>query len=314
MPSQLDCLTQALIALSRSGLSPAAASGLRGILARLPFHTSPATRRTTGPPSPADVLALVCEARASARLLGLLVPGGPLGHLGPVLEAVDAEQRLEMRREVSERLYGLYVIIDPRVTADRDPLEVARAALEGGARILQLRDKVGDKGQSLPLAVSLRELCGQYDALLMVNDHADVAALSGAHGLHVGQTDLPVAKARRVLGPGQIIGRSNHLLGEVMESQTQGADHVALGNVYRTSTKESIRNRPPLGPEAVKRAKAALDVPLVAIGGINEDNVGQVVRAGADAVCVASAVGLASDPAEASRRLIERMSRAGGKV
>ena len=143
------------------------------------------------------------------------------------------------------------------MTGGRDPLDVARAALVGGAHILQLRDKTGDKGQTLPLAVSLRELCDRNDALLVVNDHADVATLSGAHGLHVGQTDLPVPEARRVLGPGQIIGRSNHLLDEVRESRTQGADHVALGNVYRTSTKESIRNRPPLGPEAVRRARAA---------------------------------------------------------
>jgi thiamine-phosphate pyrophosphorylase len=227
---------------------------------------------------------------------------------------VDAGQRLEMRREAGGRVYGLYVIIDPQVTSDRDPLEVARAALEGGAHMLQLRDKVRDKGRSLPLAAALRELCDRYGALLMVNDHADVAALSAAHGLHVGQTDLPVAQARRVLGPRQIVGRSNHLLSEVMESEAQGADHVALGNIYRTSTKESIRDRPPLGPEAVTRAKAAVSVPLVAIGGINEDNVDRVVRAGADAVCVASAVGLAPDPAEASRRMTERMRRAGGKV
>ena len=313
-PGQLDCLTEALGALSRAGLSPASESALRGILARLPFHTARAGGPATGPLPPSDVLALVSQARASAHLLGLLESSGPLARLGPLLEEVADEGRREMRRRVAERVYGLYVIVDPQVTAGRDPLEVAQAALRGGARVLQLRDKAGDKGQSLRLALALRELCDRYDALLMVNDHADVAALSGAHGLHVGQTDLPVAEARRVLGPGQIIGRSNHLFGEVMESQAQGVDHVALGNVYRTSTKESIRNRPPLGPQAVKRAKAALDVPLVAIGGISEDNVEEVVRAGADAVCVASAVGLASDPEAAARRLTERIRDAGGRA
>ena len=312
--SQLDCLKQALRALSESGHSLPAASGLRGVLARLPFHAPRAPERTGGTLPPADILALVTEARASARLLGLLADRGPLARLGPALDSLEAEAGQQIRREVSDRVYGLYVIIDPQVTGGRDPLDVARAALAGGARILQLRDKTGDKGQTLPLAVCLRELCDRNDALLIVNDHADVAALSGAHGLHVGQTDLPVPEARRVLGPGQIVGRSNHLLDEVLESRTQGADHVALGNVYRTSTKESIRNRPPLGPEAVKRARMAVDIPLVAIGGINEDNIDEVVRAGADAVCVASAVGLAPDPAEASRRLVERMSRAGGKV
>ncbi len=314
MTTQVDCLTRALAALSGARVSPGAASGLRSILARLPFHTVRGTGPAGGPRSPEDLLALVSQARASARLLGLLEPGGPLSRLESLLDAVETEQGLEMRRRVGERVYGLYVIIDPQVTAGRDPLEVAEAALRGGARMLQLRDKVRDKGRSLPLAVAMRELCGRYDALLMVNDHADVAALSGAHGLHVGQTDLPVAQARGVLGPGRIVGRSNHLLSEVRESRDQGADHVALGNIYRTSTKESIRDRPALGPEAVTRAKVGLDVPLVAIGGINEDNVGQVVRAGADAICVASAVGLAPDPAEASRRLTERISGAGGRV
>ena len=314
MRSQLDCLTQALNALSESGPSMSAASRIRGVLARLPFHEPSTAERMDRPLPPTGILALVSEARASAHILGFLADGGPLADLGPVLDSVEAEAGRMIRREVSERVYGLYVIIDPQVTGGRDPLDVAEAALSGGARILQLRDKARDKGQSLPLAVSLRELCDRYDALLIVNDHADVAVLSGAHGLHVGQTDLPVPEARRVLGPGQIVGRSNHLLGEVLESRTQGADHVALGNVYRTSTKESIRNRPALGPDSVRRAKAAVDLPVVAIGGINEDNVEEVVRAGADAICVASAVGLAPDPAEASRRLVGRMDRAGGKV
>lgn len=312
--SHLDCLTQALRALSESGPSLPAASGLRGVLARLPFHALHAPERTGETLPPADILALVTKARSSARLLGLLADCGPLARLGLAMDSLEAEAGRQIRCEVSDKVYGLYVIIDPQVTGGRDPLDVARAALAGGARILQLRDKTGDKGQTLSLAVSLRELCDRNDALLVVNDHADVAALSGAHGLHVGQTDLPVPEARRVLGPGQIIGRSNHLLDEVRESRTQGADHVALGNVYRTSTKESIRNRPPLGPEAVRRAKVEVDIPLVAIGGINEDNIDEVVRAGADAVCVASAVGLAPDPAEASQRLVQRMNRAGGRV
>ena len=263
---------------------------------------------------PTDALVLIGQARASARLLGSWKVAGLPSELGPVLEDLEAEIGREVRREVGRSVYGLYVIIDPQVTGGREPVDVAMAALEGGARMVQLRDKARDKGQSLPLARSLRELCDRYDALLIINDHADVAALCGAHGLHVGQTDLPVDEARRVLEPRQIVGRSNHLLEEVLESLSQGADHVALGNVYRTSTKESIRDRPPLGPEAVRSAKKAVDVPLVAIGGIGEDNVEEVVRAGADAICVASAVGLAPDPKEASRRLVERIRRAGGKA
>ena len=133
-------------------------------------------------------------------------------------------------------------------------------------------------------------------------------------GLHIGQGDLPVAEARRILKPGQILGRSNHLVEEVVESQALGADHVALGATYPTDTKVSIRSRAPTGLQRLTEAKVLLDVPLVAIGGINEHNLEAVVRAGADAICVSSAVGLAPDPEGASRRLVEGIRAAGGKA
>ena len=230
------------------------------------------------------------------------------------LEVVEAEAGTVLRREVTNRVYGLYFIVDPEVTDGRDPIAVAAGALKGGAMIIQLRDKLRDKGQSLSTARALKELCEEYDSLFIVNDHADLAAIVDADGLHVGQGDLPVEEARRVLKPQQIIGRSNYLPKEALESQAQEADYVALGNVYATSTKASISSRPATGPESLRKAKEGLTVPLVAIGGINEDNVGPVVAAGADAICVSSAVGLAPDPEEASRRLVERIREAGGRA
>ena len=218
-----------------------------------------------------------------------------------------------MRRRLGSKVYGLYVIIDPEVSAGRDPLEVARGTLKGGARILQLRDKLRDKGQTLALARALKEVCVAFDALFIVNDHADLAAVVDADGLHIGQGDLPIAEARRVLKPGQLIGRSNHLLEEAMESQARGADHVALGAVYPTATKTSIIGRAPTGTEPIRKLKQAVDVPVVAIGGINEENVEPVVKAGADAICVSSTVGQARDPEETTRRLVERIREAGGK-
>ncbi len=237
-----------------------------------------------------------------------------LERLRSALDDLEGEAGKELRRGPGARVYGLYVIIDPEVTGGRDPLEVARGALRGGARMLQMRDKLRDKGQTLPLARAMKELCAEYNALLIVNDHADLAAVVDADGLHVGQGDLPVAEARRILRPQQIIGRSNHLFEEALESQAQGADHVAVGAVYGTTTKASIRRRAPIGPDAVRRVKEVVNVPVVAIGGINEENVEPVVKAGADAICVTSAVGLARDPEEASRRLVERILRAGGRA
>ena len=238
----------------------------------------------------------------------------PAQEIESILDQLHKSVGEEMRKRPRTRVYGLYVIIDPKVTADRDPIDVARATLRGGAKVLQLRDKLGEKGRSLYLAEALKELCLEHDALLIINDHADLAAVTGADGLHVGQGDLPVQEARRVLHPHQIIGRSNHTVAELVESQHQGADHVAIGAVYPTTTKESIVRRATVGPEAVQKARDAVSVPLVAIGGISEDNVAPVVEAGADAICVTSAVGFARDPEEASKRLVEAILKAGGKA
>ena len=228
----------------------------------------------------------------------------------------DAVARIgaAMRRDQADRIRGLYVIIDPEVTGGRDPMEIARAAINGGARMLQLRDKLRDKGEQLPLGLALRDLCAANDALLIINDHADLAAALGpAHvGLHVGQTDLPVAEARKVLAPGQVLGRSNREIDLIIESQEMGADHVAFGAMYTTTTKQVTRA--PQGPERLKQARAAASVPLVAIGGITAENVAPVVEAGADAICVTAAVGSAPEPEAAAAALTEAIRAAGGRV
>ena len=239
----------------------------------------------------------------------------------------DAAARISgaLRREQAHRIRGLYVIIDPEVTGGRAPLDIARAALNGGARMLQLRDKLRDKGEQLPLAIALRDLCVAHDALLIINDHADLAAAiaadhtgapnAGRHhnvGLHIGQTDLPVAEARRILAPGQVLGRSNREIDLIVESQRLGADHVAFGAMYPTTTKSVTRA--PQGPARLRQARAAAAVPLVAIGGITADNVAPVVDAGADAVCVTAAVGLAPEPEAAAAALTAAIRAAGGRV
>ena len=228
----------------------------------------------------------------------------------------DAVSRIgaAIRQAQAGRIHGLYVIIDPEVTGGRDPLDVARAAVNGGARMLQLRDKLRDKGEQLPLAAALRDLCAANNALLIINDHADLAAALGPDnvGLHVGQTDLPVAEARKILAPGQVLGRSNREIDLIVESQQMGADHVAFGAMYTTTTKQVTRA--PQGPERLKQARAAAQVPLVAIGGITAQNVAPVVEAGADAICVTAAVGSAPDPEAAAAELTEAIHASGGRV
>lgn len=232
--------------------------------------------------------------------------------LSDTLAALADRMGAALRRQQADRIGGLYVIIDPQVTNGRDPMGIARAAVRGGARMLQLRDKLRDKGEVLPLATALQQLCQANSVALIINDHADLAAVVGAAGVHLGQTDLPVAQARRVLSPRQMLGRSNHEIEELVQSQEMGADHVAFGAIYRTGTKGV--GRPPQGVEQLRRAREVTKVPLVAIGGINADNVAPVVAAGADAVCVTAAVGTAPDPEAATARLVKAIAVAGGRA
>ena len=219
-----------------------------------------------------------------------------------------ATQRVatDIRSGAASRVKGLYVVVDPEATKGRPVFEVAEAAISGGAAVLQLRDKTMDKGEVLVLARQLRSLCESAGALFVVNDDADLALCVEAHGLHVGQTDLPVAEARRVLTPTQIVGRSNNTVAEAMDSQAQGADYLAVGAIYPTST-VGKGQRNPVGIGLIGQIKDLAPQPVVAIGGINGSNIGEVVRAGADCVCVVSAVTFADDPKAATSALVEAM-------
>ncbi len=263
-----------------------------------------------------EALALAGAAR---NLLEVMLNAGQIGadsalQLRRALDDATARIGGVMRKEQADRIRGLYVIIDPEVTGGREPLDIARAAINGGARMLQLRDKLRDKGEQLPLGEALRDLCAANGALLIINDHADLAAALGGDdvGLHVGQTDLPVSEARKILAPGQVLGRSNREIDLIVESQQMGADHVAFGAMYTTTTKQVTRA--PQGPERLKQARAAAQVPLVAIGGITAANVAPVVEAGADAICVTAAVGNAPEPEAAAAALTKAIRSAGGRV
>ena len=209
----------------------------------------------------------------------------------------------EERRERLARL-RLYLI-----TGDRgDEVETARiveAALEGGATVIQLRKKSMPMLEQYRLALALRILTREHEALLIINDHADLAIAADADGVHLGQDDLPPAAVRALPGfEGRLIGRSTHSLAQAHLAVHDGVDYVAVGPVFPTPTKEG---RPAVGPALVSRVAGVIDRPLVAVGGIELDNVASVVDAGAAAVAVVRAVYDATDPAEAARRLHEAL-------
>ena len=209
----------------------------------------------------------------------------------------------EERRERLARM-RLYLI-----TGDRgDEVETARiveAALEGGASVIQLRKKSMPMAEQYRLALALRILTREHEALLIINDHADLAIAADADGVHLGQDDLPPAAVRSLPGfEARLIGRSTHSFAQAQLAVHDGADYVAVGPVYPTPTKEG---RPAVGTGLVSRVAGIINQPWVAVGGIELDNVATVVDAGAAAVAVVRAVYDAADPAEAARRLHEAL-------
>jgi len=205
-----------------------------------------------------------------------------------------------LRQDKAKRVSGLYVIIDTQWLRGRTYLEVTRQAIKGGARVIQLRDKLLPKSELLPVAQDLKTLCAECDVLFIINDYLDVALAVDADGLHVGQGDLPVKVARKLLPVDKILGISTATVEQAVAALSEGADYVAVGSIYTTSTKEKAVA---VGPERLRQIRQAVPVPLVAIGGINKDNVTEVIAAGADSVCVISAVLGADSPEEASREI-----------
>jgi thiamine-phosphate diphosphorylase len=197
---------------------------------------------------------------------------------------------------------GLYVIVDPRQTNGRDPVEVARLALAGGARTIQWRDKIRDKGEQVAEARAIRALCHRQDALFIINDDVDLALAVEANGAHLGQKDLPLSLVRSWVPDGFVLGISSNSVREAKEGEREGADYVAVGAIFPTTSKEVTRAA---SLERLREVKAAVSVPVVAIGGIDETNVAEVVAAGADAVAVIRAVCMADDVEGAARRLAE---------
>jgi thiamine-phosphate pyrophosphorylase len=197
---------------------------------------------------------------------------------------------------------GLYVIIDPAACGTRSAIDVARLALDGGASLLQWRDKRRDKGDQLADARVIAALCREHGALFIANDHADLAIASGAPGVHLGQHDLPIEAVRPIVGPGMIIGVSTNNAAEARAAEAAGADYIAVGAIFATSSKDVTR---PASLDRLREVKAAVRVPVIAIGGISVGNISAVVDAGADGAAVISAVCGAADPRAAAAELAE---------
>ena len=218
----------------------------------------------------------------------------------------DIERQLTARilRIVKmSRISGLYAVVDAQYFKGRDPVRVTQSIIEGGAKLIQFRDKTSEKVNILKLAKKLRKICTHNDVMFIVNDHLDVAMATAADGLHLGQHDLPLSLARRYLPIDTIIGCSVETLRQAQKARRDGADYVAAGAIFKTSTKIDARV---VGLELIKDINRTIDIPIVAIGGINKTNMAKVLKAGADSVAVVSALLASRNIRNITRELIAK--------
>lgn len=223
-----------------------------------------------------------------------------------VLASVRTNGSARMRTHMERigLLQGLYVLTDPNLRPDRSAEDTMQAALAGGASIVQLRDKHLLTPQLVALVQRLGTIAREAKSLFIVNDRVDVALASGADGVHLGPDDMTPADARRLLGPDKLVGISVATVGEA-KAAAPYASYFGVGAIFGSKTKLDAGE--PIGVERIREIKAAFpDIPIVAIGGINADNIGEVAGAGADAAAVVSAVVAAPDMEAATRELVAR--------
>jgi len=267
-----------------------------------PYPIPPAEKelniKTTSPQGMLDLV--TANAKRVEESLRVVEELAKLPHISSMLNSASFEKaRLTLyalerdlisqisRRDKIERMPGLYVILDRQFLVGRDELDIARLIIEGGARLIQLRDKQSKKRDLFLVAQRLKELCSQAGVLFIINDYLDLAIAVDADGLHIGQEDLPLPVVRRELSIDKIVGCSVTTLSEAKKAQNEGVDYIAVGSIFPTTTKKGATV---VGVDILKEFKRTVSVPLVAIGGINQNNVGEVVAAGADAIAVISAV------------------------
>ena len=213
-----------------------------------------------------------------------------------------------LRQDKIKHIPGLYAIIDTRALAGRSHTEVASQVIRGGAKTIQLRDKLQSKKELLPIAQQLKNLCTAHKVLFIINDYLDLALAVDADGLHLGQNDLPIRIARKLLPIDKILGCSTTTVDQATAAETEGADYVAVGSMYPTSSKETAKV---VGLERLRQIRQAVTLPLVAIGGITKDNVAEVMAAGADSVAVISAILQTESPQDAARQIADRLEYKG---
>ena len=203
--------------------------------------------------------------------------------------------------KIESKQMRLYAVTDRAWAADEDDfLAQVEAAIDGGATIVQLREKHLDEDAFLKEAERFVALCRRKGVISIINDNVEIAVRTSADGVHVGQEDLAAGRARELLGPDKIIGVSAHNAEEARAAQAAGADYLGVGAAFVTGTKTDAK---PISRDTIRAVTAAVDIPVVAIGGINAGNILQLSGSGVDGVAVVSAIFGAEDPGRATSEL-----------
>jgi thiamine-phosphate pyrophosphorylase len=206
----------------------------------------------------------------------------------------------------------LYLVTDRGLSKGRPTIDIVMAAVAGGVTCVQLREKRCTTREFVEEAFAIRGFLRQRDVPLIINDRLDVAQAVGADGVHLGQKDLSLSMARDIVGKRMLIGVSAECLADAVMAEKGGADYIGVSPIYRTPTKADTAS--PLGLEGLRQIRQAVAIPLVGIGGLNQQNAPAVIHHGADGVAVVSAIVSADDPLTAARelRLSIEAARGGG--
>ncbi len=204
--------------------------------------------------------------------------------------------------------YSLYLVTDRGLARDRSMLEIVRAAVQGGVTCVQLREKECSTLDFIEQAFTIKDFLKSRGVPLIINDRVDVALAIEADGVHLGQTDMPLEIAKKIVGDSMIIGLSAESPADAIEAEKGGADYLGVSPIYATPTKTDTA--PSLGLEGLRAIRAAVNIPLVAIGGLNRDNSAAVIQNGGDGVAVVSAIVAADDPVTAAADLKQIINEA----
>jgi len=197
--------------------------------------------------------------------------------------------------------YSLYLVTDRGLARGRPTLEIVRAAVRGGITCVQLREKAASTREFIEEARQVNAFLNSCGVPLIINDRVDVALAVGAAGVHLGQSDLPLAAARSLAGNSMVIGISAESIRNAVAAQAGGADYLGVSPVFATPTKADTAA--PLGLAGLRAIRAAVKTPLVAIGGLTRGNAAEAIRSGADGIAVVSAIVAAEDPEQAARAI-----------